>query len=73
LSPDGIRGFLPGFAYQCGVLLSGGVGTIEALMAHRFTYSTAMALTAVVVFSGAAIATAFGREKKGIVFGEGEN
>src|SRR6185295_3090711 len=70
LSPDSIRGFLAGFAYQCGVLLSGGVATIEALMAARFSYATAMAVTAVVVFTGAAIATAFGPEKKGIVFGD---
>jgi SHS family lactate transporter-like MFS transporter len=69
LSPDDIRGFLPGFAYQCGVLLSGGVATIEALMAARFTYAAAMAATAAVVFTGAAIAMAVGREKKGIVFG----
>jgi len=69
LSPDDIRGFLPGFAYQCGVLLAGSVATIEAVMANRFTYGTAMAITAAVVFAGAAIATALGHEKKGIEFG----
>ncbi len=26
LSPNQVRGFLPGFAYQCGVLLAGSVG-----------------------------------------------
>jgi SHS family lactate transporter-like MFS transporter len=70
LSPDTIRGFLPGFAYQCGVLLAGSVATIEAVMADRFTYASAMAITAVIVFAGAAIATALGHEKKGIQFGE---
>src|SRR6266568_4335860 len=30
LSPDAVRGFLPGFAYQCGVLLAGTVAYIEA-------------------------------------------
>jgi SHS family lactate transporter-like MFS transporter len=69
LSPDDIRGFLPGFAYQCGVLLAGSVATIEAVMADRFTYASAMAITAAVVFTGAAIATAVGHEKKGIEFG----
>jgi SHS family lactate transporter-like MFS transporter len=69
LSPDDIRGFLPGFAYQCGVLLSGGVATIEALTAARFSYGTAMAATAAVVFTGAAVATLLGHEKKGIEFG----
>jgi SHS family lactate transporter-like MFS transporter len=72
LSPDDIRGFLPGFAYQCGVLLAGSVATIEALMAKRFSYANAMAMTAVVVFAGAAIATACGRERKGIRFGGSE-
>jgi len=46
------------------------VATIEALMAARFNYATAMAITAAVVFAGAAIATALGHEKKGIKFGE---
>ena len=69
LSPDDIRGFLPGFAYQCGVLVSASVAYIEAVTAHRFTYSIAMAITAVLVFAGAALATARGPEKKGIHFG----
>jgi SHS family lactate transporter-like MFS transporter len=72
LSPDDIRGFLPGFAYQCGVLLAGSVATIEALMAKRFSYANAMAITAVVVFAGAAIMAACGHERKGIQFGGSE-
>jgi SHS family lactate transporter-like MFS transporter len=70
LSPDDIRGFLPGFAYQCGVLLAGSVATIEAVLANRFTYASAMAMTAAIVFAGAAIMTALGHEKKGIHFGD---
>ena len=69
LSPDSVRGFLPGFAYQCGVLLAGSVAYIEALFAQRMSYATAMALTAVTVFTGAVIITALGREKRGIQFG----
>jgi SHS family lactate transporter-like MFS transporter len=72
LSPDDIRGFLPGFAYQCGVLMSASVAYIEAVTAARFTYSIAMAITAVVVFTGAAVAMALGPEKKGIHFGAGK-
>ncbi|HAF22297.1 MAG TPA: MFS transporter, partial [Blastocatellia bacterium] len=60
LSPDSVRGFLPGFAYQCGVLLAGSVAYIEALFAQRMTYATAMALTAVTVFAGAIVITALG-------------
>jgi SHS family lactate transporter-like MFS transporter len=69
LSPDSVRGFLPGFAYQCGVLLAGSVAYIEALFAQRMSYSTAMALTAVTVFAGAILMTALGRERRGIQFG----
>jgi MFS transporter, SHS family, lactate transporter len=69
LSPDSVRGFLPGFAYQCGVLLSSSVVWIEATFAQRTSYGTAMALTAVTVFSGAIIMTALGRERKGTTFG----
>jgi len=70
LSPDSVRGFLPGFAYQCGVLLAGSVAYIEALFAQRMTYATAMALTAVTVFTGAIIITALGHERRGIRFGD---
>src|SRR6266404_6508264 len=70
LSPDSVRGFLPGFAYQCGVLLAGSVAYIEALFAKRMSYATAMALTAVAVFIGAIIITALGREQRGIRFGD---
>jgi SHS family lactate transporter-like MFS transporter len=69
LSPDSVRGFLPGFAYQCGVLLSSSVVWIQAIYAERTSYATAMACTAVTVFAGACIMTALGREKRGAVFG----
>ena len=69
LSPDSVRGFLPGFAYQCGVLLAGSVGYVEALLAQRTSYANAMALTAFVVFILAAAVVSMGREKKGIQFG----
>jgi len=69
LSPDSVRGFLPGFAYQCGVFLAGSVAYIEAVLAEHTTYANAMALTAVTVFTLAIVAVAVGREKKGIQFG----
>ncbi|HEV8150561.1 MAG TPA: MFS transporter [Gemmatimonadales bacterium] len=69
LAPDSVRGFLPGFAYQCGVALAGTVAVIEALFAERTSYAVAMSLTAVTVFSLAALVAWLGREKRGIVFG----
>ncbi|PYS52475.1 MAG: MFS transporter [Acidobacteria bacterium] len=69
LAPDHIRGFLPGFAYQCGILLAGSVTYLEAVFAARTSYSNAMALTALVVFAGTVIIIAVGPEKKGVRFG----
>jgi len=71
LSPDSVRGFLPGFAYQCGVLLAGSVALIEALFVEKlkFPFPKAMALVAITVFTGAILITALGREKRGLHFG----
>jgi SHS family lactate transporter-like MFS transporter len=69
LSPDAVRGFLPGFAYQCGVLLASSVPLFEAMLAEHTSYANAMALTAFTVFTLAAIVVALGRENRGIQFG----
>jgi SHS family lactate transporter-like MFS transporter len=71
LSPDSVRGFLPGFAYQCGVLLAGSVGWMEARVAEHTSYANAMAMTAATVFAFAMIMTALGRERHGVAFGRG--
>ena len=71
LSPNSIRGFMPGFAYQCGVLLAGSVGALEAIFAERMSYATAMAVTAASVFLVTAVIAALGREKKGADFAAG--
>jgi MFS transporter, SHS family, lactate transporter len=70
LSPDSVRGFLPGFGYQMGVLFSSAIPRVEADIAHRYSYSIAMAGTALTVFTLAAIATALGPERRAAVFGE---
>jgi SHS family lactate transporter-like MFS transporter len=70
LSPDSVRGFLPGFAYQVGVMFASGVAYIEAVFAERTTYANAMSLTAITVFSLAAIVAWLGRERHGVLFGE---
>ena len=69
LSPDSVRGFLPGFAYQCGVLLAGSVVYIEAAFGERTSYANAMALTALTVFAMGTVVIAFGSERKGATFG----
>ena len=69
LSPDSVRGFLPGFAYQCGVLLAGSVAYVESVFAERTSYANAMALTAVTVFLVAAVVAAKGPERRAARFG----
>jgi SHS family lactate transporter-like MFS transporter len=69
LSPDSVRGFLPGFAYQCGVAVAGLVAVLEAWFAGRLTYTWAMALTAGTVFVVCAIVASLGAERRGITYG----
>jgi len=69
LSPDSVRGFLPGFAYQCGVLIAGSVGYIETRLALHMSWANAMAVTALAVFLLAALAASLGRERHGVAFG----
>jgi SHS family lactate transporter-like MFS transporter len=69
LSPDNVRGFLPGFAYQCGVLLSSSIVIIQAFFAEHMSYATTMSLTAGVVFIGGSIVAALGKENRAHVFG----
>src|SRR5436305_2047142 len=69
LSPDSVRGFLPGFAYQCGVLIAGSVAFIEAVFAARTTYASDLTFVALVVFTIAALVAGLGRERRGITFG----
>jgi SHS family lactate transporter-like MFS transporter len=69
LSPDSVRGFLPGFSYQCGVLLASLVPYVEAVLAEHISYASAMALTALIVFALAAAVIGLGRERAGVQFG----
>ncbi|HXY19006.1 MAG TPA: MFS transporter [Gemmatimonadales bacterium] len=69
LAPDAVRGFLPGFAYQCGVLIAGTIATLEALAARRTGYAVAMAVTGGVVFSVCALVALLGPERRGIEYG----
>src|SRR5581483_3669913 len=56
LAPNSVRGFFPGFAYQCGVMIAGTVTAIEPMIARHTSYANAMAVTAVSVFTLGAIA-----------------
>jgi SHS family lactate transporter-like MFS transporter len=65
LSPDSVRALLPGFAYQSAGLIASFSMYIEAMYAQKTSYSTALALTVVVVFVFAALMAWLGRERHG--------
>ena len=69
LSPDTVRGFLPGFAYQCGVAVGGWISVVQDALKEQISYANAMALSATVVFLLAAVVVGLGREKHAIEFG----
>jgi SHS family lactate transporter-like MFS transporter len=69
LSPNSVRAFLPGFAYQSAGTLASSVVYIEAVFAQKTTYATAMALTAFTAFILAGVMAAAGRERRGHALG----
>jgi SHS family lactate transporter-like MFS transporter len=71
LSPDAVRGSLPGFAYQCGVLIASGMPWLGARLAERWNYAQAMAVTGGVVFVVCVIVAWLGPEKRGLEYGQG--
>jgi MFS transporter, SHS family, lactate transporter len=68
LSPAHMRGFLPGFAYQLGMLCAGIVPYIESVAGEHFSYATAMGLVAVLALTGGMIVIGLGPEAHGIEF-----
>jgi len=71
LSPDPVRGFLPGFAYQCGVAIASKLPHVQALFAADTSYARAMALSAATVFLLGAVVAWAGPERRGVAFGRG--
>lgn len=71
LAPDRLRAFLPGFAYQVGVLIASTAPYIEASLAHRFTYAQVLGSVAAIVVSVAMIVIASGPEAHRVEFGRG--
>jgi len=72
LSPAGVRGTFPGFAYQLGNLLAANTAVIESKLAQRYRsasgqpdYAKGMAIFAAVIFIALIIAAAIGREERG--------
>src|SRR5207249_4297311 len=71
LPAHAVRGFLPGFAYQCGVAIASQIPHVQALFATRTSYAQAMALSAAIVFVLGAVVAGLGPERRGVAFGRG--
>ena len=69
LAPDRVRGFLPGFGYQCGVLIASLMPWFTARIAEGRSYGVAMSITAGSVFVLCALVAWLGPERRGIVYG----
>jgi SHS family lactate transporter-like MFS transporter len=70
MSPDSVRGTLPGLGNQVGVLLSSVVVYLEATVAKGRAYSVSMAMVAAAVFCLAAVMTMLGKEQRATEFGQ---
>jgi SHS family lactate transporter-like MFS transporter len=68
LSPNHLRGFFPGFAYQLGVMFAASIPFVESVLGERFSYTQAMGGLVAAVFIIAFLVTMLGPEAKGVSF-----
>jgi SHS family lactate transporter-like MFS transporter len=68
LSPNAIRGFLPGFAYQCGNLIAAYIVVFESGLATNWGYARALAISAAVIFIVASVVAGLGPERHAVKF-----
>ena len=73
LSPGAVRGLLPGFTYQIGILLAAATPTVEFALRDRLGYPWALTAFELVVIAGLAVLLIFGRENHGKSFLSEEN
>jgi SHS family lactate transporter-like MFS transporter len=68
LSPNSVRGLLPGFTYQIGILLAALTPTFEFALRDRLGYPWALTSFELIVIAGLALLLIFGRENHGKSF-----
>lgn len=68
LSPPAVRGLLPGFTYQIGILFAASTPTIEFALRDRLGYAWALTSFELVVIAVLALWLIFGEEKHGRSF-----
>ena len=68
LSPDAVRGIMPGVAYQLGILLAAGTNTLEYALRDKLGYGWALSSFEVGNILLLIVVVALGSERKGKVF-----
>ena len=68
LSPDAVRGLLPGFTYQIGILFAASTPTIEFALRDRLGYAWALTAFELATIAGLVLMLVFGQEKRGRLF-----
>jgi SHS family lactate transporter-like MFS transporter len=68
LSPPHLRGFVPGFAYQIGMVCAGIAPYIETVMGEHFSYAQSMGYLAAAALILGMIVIGLGPEAHGITF-----
>jgi SHS family lactate transporter-like MFS transporter len=71
LSPDSVRGLMPGFAYQLGILFAAWVNKIEYALSGKVGYSWALAIFEISNIALLITVVSLGSEKKGKSFVRG--
>ncbi len=68
LAPDSVRGLMPGFAYQMGLLIASPVNSIEYHLHQYLGYQWALAVFETTIIVALAIVVALGSEQRGKSF-----
>lgn len=68
LSPDAVRGLMPGLAYQLGILIAAPTNTFEYALRDKLGYAWALAAFEIVTIALLITVVALGSEKKGKSF-----
>ena len=68
LSPDAVRGLLPGFTYQIGILFAALTPTVEFSLRDHLGYAWALTAFELIVIVALALMLIFGKERRGRSF-----
>jgi SHS family lactate transporter-like MFS transporter len=68
LAPDAVRGLLPGFTYQVGILLAASTPSVQFALRDRLGYAWALTAFELCVIAALSVMLVFGAEKRGRSF-----